>query len=622
MGSVLTPASRSRLADQGPAPGLVGEIAAVMIRDRLAEPADAARLLRGYAGGAHAAWSEEGVALACSGAAEIAVLDDLVVVVEGRLDNLDELASQAGIPASSSPANVLAWCWRRVGAQMVDRLVGELAGFLVERRPARIYAFRDICAGRPLHLAGGGRSWWAASEWQPLLEASGSAMRPRAEWFASAFVGHSIEPRATPYVGIDMVLPGHVAEPTDAGWRQTSVARWHIPRLANRKPGAYADQFRDLFDEAVRCRIEGAGRIGFALSGGLDSTSVLASAYAVRPKGQRTALCVPLQEPAGDERVMQAHMAERCESELQWVDVSSGGPLGADGPAAVLDDFGAPPLAVNWYFGAAGAAAAQADGLRLVLDGEDGDGSLGGSKTFLADLLLTGRWRAWVQEVNIHRSLGFGSGREMLQDSLYLSAPRAWRRTYLRRLGLSLAPGILATELRDELQLEDRLQHSLLNRSWAPGRVFRLAQSEVGLPEHLGPTFTSISEPFRRRGVLLSHPWCDRRLMSFCMGLPYVHVCKGGLGKIVLREAMDGRLPPALLAHGGKADLSEVLVKAALGRERPYVEEGLRLARSQTAWFDPDAVANVEAEFQSGDSLGRAVRVAMCGWWLRWCNAA
>jgi hypothetical protein len=209
----------------------------------------------------------------------------------------------------------------------------------------------------------------------------------------------------------------------------------------------------------------------------------------------------------------------------------------------------------------------------------------------------------------------------MLRDSLYLGAPVAWRRAYMRRLGLTLAPEVLSPGLRDGLQLEDRLQRSFLNRSWAPGRVFRLAQSEVGAPEHLGPTFTAISEPYRRRGIQLSHPWCDRRLMSFCMGLPYSHIQRGGLAKIVLRQAMEGRLPPGLLAHAGKADLSEVVVRAALGPERPYVEEGLRLAQAQPQWFDATAVAGLEAEFRSGASLGSAARVAMFAWWLNMCNA-
>lgn len=614
----------SALADRPVAPRLaahlVGEVAVVLRAEGAASEAEASRLLTGYAGAPHTEWAERGLAVACAGAAEIAVHEDLVVVVDGRLDNPRELAALACMPAGGSTAELLARCWRRLGERTVDLLVGDLAGVVVDRRSLCLHAFRDLCAGRPLHVTKHGRGWAAASEWQALVEVSGRGRTPSREWFAAAFVGHSLDPRVTPYDGIHMVLPGHVAQPSQDGWRQVSVARWHVPHLHNRREGAYREQFRDLFDEAVRCRV-GLERVGFALSGGHDSTSVLASAYAVDPRADRVALCVPMQEPAGDERVMQAHMAERTESELRWVDISRSGPLGSDGPESVLDRFGAPPLTINWFFGDALAREAQAAGVPVVLDGEDGDGSVGGSKAYLADLLVTGRWSTWIREVNALRAVKHGSGRELLRDSVFLSAPPAWRRAYLHRVGVSIAPEVVASALRDEVQLEDRLSRSYLNRGWAPGRVFRMAQGEVGLPDHLGPTLTTISEPFRRLGISLTHPWSDRRLMSFCMGLPYVHVQRGGLTKIVLRQAMEGRLPGGLLVHRGKADLSEVVNRAVQGPERPYIEEGLRLARSQPEWFDGSAVDTIEADFRSGKLPSGAIRVAMFASWVRWCNA-
>lgn len=590
-------------------------------RNSTAEGAQAARLLTGYAGAPHSVWSENGVAVACSGAAEIAIGDDLVVVVDGRLDNARDLARKLGVPIDRPRAELLAHCWRRFGAKMVDHLVGELAGLVVDRRSARVHAFRDICAGRPLHVTRHSQGWAAASEWQPLVEVSGHGRTPSREWFATAFVGYSFDPRATPYAGVHMVLPGHVAEPSPSGWDQTPVARWDVPHLHSRREGAYGDQFRDLFDEAVRCRIREHERVGFSLSGGHDSTSVIASACAVDPTAGRVALCVPLEDPRGDERVMQTHMAERTRSELRWVDISRSGPLGIDGPEAVLERFGAPPTTINWFFGDALAREAKAAGLPLVLDGEDGDGSVGGSTTYLSDLLLTGRWKAWLREVNALRALDYGSGREFFRNSLFLGAPPAWRRAYLRRLGVGLAPEVLPAALRHDIQLESRLQRSFLNRSWAPGRVFRLAQAEVGTPGQIGPIMTSISEPFRRLGISLSHPWSDRRLMSFCMGLPYEHIQRGGFTKIVLRQAMEGRLPPGLIVHRGKADLSEVSQRATRGPERPHLEAGLRLARSQPQWFDRAALDTIEADFRSGKSSSAAVRVAMFATWVRWCNA-
>ena len=483
---------------------------------------------------------------------------------------------------------------------MLDLVAGEVAAVIVERAGGRLHAFRDLCAGRPLHVTHTEGGWALASEWQPLAAAANIRRRPNPEWFASAFVGYTMDAKATPYEGVEVVLPGHLATPAISSWRQVRAARWHVPRLTDTRLGAYAEQFRDIFDEAVRCRIDGCSGVAVTLSGGFDSTSVIASAFAVRPEIKRTALCVPMREQAGDETIMQAHMAERTESELAWVDIDGHGPLGGQGPDEIFERLAAPPLSINWYFGNAVAEYAREAGLRVVLDGEDGDGSVGGSRMFLPDLSATGHWLRWWREASAQREHAAAGGRELLTESLYMAAPPALRRAYVRRQRRSIVPPILAEGLAQRLELDRRLQHSRLNRTWAPGRTFRLAQGEVGKAEQIGPILSSISEPWRRRGLMLTHPWSDRRLMSFCMGLPYEHVCADALPKVVLRQAMEGRLPGGLLAHRGKADLSEVARRAAEGSERHYVEEGLRLARSQPEWFSAGEVAEIESEFESG----------------------
>lgn len=604
------------------ATGLIGELAVVITAGAEARSESATSLLTGYAGDAHTEWCEGRVAISAAGAADLVVASDLVVIAEGRIDNTGELAQTIGAPRGSSTSELLAHCWRRLGSAAIDRVVGEFAGVVVERATATAHAFRDICAGRPLHVSRVGDGWAVSSDWLPLVLARGERRRPDPEWFSAAFIGHSLKPTATPYVGVEIVLPGHSATPSTAGWSQTAQAEWDVPWLRERREGAYAEQFRALFDEAVRCRSAGESEVGFTLSGGLDSTSVLATAYAVAPLTARVAFCVPMVDPRGDERAMQAHMAARCQADLQWVDAAGLGPLGAHGPDAVFERFGAPPLSGNWYFGDAVAEQAARSGVRVLLDGEDGDGCVGGSKTFLADLLTTGRWMAWLREVNISRARGSGSGQEMLRDSLYLSAPPKWRKAYLRRRRSELAPPVLPAALRAQLDLDERMRSGFLNEAWCLGRAFRQAQAQVGTARYLSPMMTSMCEPWRRRGILLTHPWADRRLMSFCMGLPYEHVRKHSVPKVILRQAMAARLPPELVAHNGKADLSEVANRAARGHEREYLMEGLRLAREQPDWFDAGEVAEIQREFESGGAVSPASRVAMFAWWLRWCEAS
>jgi hypothetical protein len=110
--------------------------------------------------------------------------------------------------------------------------------------------------------------------------------------------------------------------------------------------------------------------------------------------------------------------------------------------------------------------------------------------------------------------------------------------------------------------------------------------------------------------------------MSFCMGLPYEHVCMGAVSKVVLRQAMYERLPHEVVMRGDKANISEASRRRARGPERAYLDEGLRLARRQPEWFDPATVNEIEKKFEAGEGEGPALRVAMFAWWLDWCGAS
>lgn len=599
---------------------VVGEIAAIVKRDGPAHAADVERLVAGYAGGPTHVWGEGHVAIAHTGSARLRVFPDVAVAFDGRIDNLDELARRIALPRTAPAVDVLAACWRKAGPDMLDWVVGELAAVIADRRSGDVHALRDLCAARPLHVARDGRDYLAASEWHPLAVALGTEREPNPEWFAAAFTGHAIDATAVPSPGVDMVLPGHVARPGGARWVQQRHADWHVPTLRDHRPGVYADEFRELFDQAVRCRVAGHTEAGVSLSGGLDSTSVMVTLATVRPEIDRAALCVPMREPAGDERRLQSLVAGRAGSALHWVDYETSGLFGAEGPFKLFERLGAPPLVINWFLGDAIADEALGAGLRVVLDGEDGDGSVGGSPAFLPDLIATGRWRSWLRDVNAYRATGQWCGKELARLSLFGLAPPAARRAHIRQQG-PMSPPVLAKSLGANIDLERRLQDSYLVRSWSLGRFFRRAQGEVGKPEQMAPVFTAISDPWRRRGICLSHPWSDRRLMSFCMGLPYEHVLDPGRRtKVVLRQAMADRLPPEVRERRGKADISEAARRAAFGRDRDRIRRGLELARTQSGWFDAQTVSSIAATFEGGTGEAEAARVAMFAWWLDWCE--
>ena len=91
--------------------------------------------------------------------------------------------------------------------------------------------------------------------------------------------GMKMDHADTTFAGIRSVPPGHVLTVTD-GTRRVAPY-WELPPVAEprrpARPEERVERFRELFDEAVSDRLRGA-RAGTHLSGGMDSTSIAATA--------------------------------------------------------------------------------------------------------------------------------------------------------------------------------------------------------------------------------------------------------------------------------------------------------------------------------------------------------
>src|SRR5262249_2845150 len=104
------------------------------------------------------------------------------------------------------------------------------------------------------------------------------------------------------FKGIERVEPGHVVIATADGLTRRKF--WDPKRHAaiSLRPEEYVERGRELLDEAVRCRLRGVKHVAATLSGGLDSSAVVATAARLLAPGggQVTAFtCVPRQGFAG-----------------------------------------------------------------------------------------------------------------------------------------------------------------------------------------------------------------------------------------------------------------------------------------------------------------------------------
>lgn len=203
--------------------------------------------------------------------------DDLALVIDGDIYNRKELG------AFTTDAELVADLYRRYGfKQMLPRLNGDFAIALYDRRTNELWLARDRLGVKPLYYAQSGGLVAFASRPRPLLDlpgvGSGVNRRFVAVFAASHYRYFDNVPHESPYERVAqlpaaswlLVRDGRLS--VGRYWQLEDFPEWTAPQHE------LAEHYRELMLSAVEIRVRSSTRAAFTLSGGMDSSSVLACA--------------------------------------------------------------------------------------------------------------------------------------------------------------------------------------------------------------------------------------------------------------------------------------------------------------------------------------------------------
>jgi asparagine synthase (glutamine-hydrolysing) len=179
---------------------------------------------------------------------------------------------------SRCDTEVLPHLYERDGASVPERLRGKFAIAIWDERERRALLARDRLGVKPLYWARADDLVVFASELKSIL-ASG-LVEPLLDYEAiDAYLTFGFTPApATPLVGIRKLLPGHRLVIDPDGVREEPY--WHYPQpqpdVPPRPEADYADELLWRLREAVKLRLMSDVPLGAMLSGGLDSSLIVA----------------------------------------------------------------------------------------------------------------------------------------------------------------------------------------------------------------------------------------------------------------------------------------------------------------------------------------------------------
>jgi asparagine synthase (glutamine-hydrolysing) len=213
---------------------------------------------------------------------------------------------------SGSDAETLLHLYEELGPGFLEHLSGMFAFCLQDRRKGKAYLVRDFYGLRPVFYAVKGDRLHFSSEIKALLElpGMGRALDQQALW-DFLFLAY-IPGDATPFRDIRELQAGHLIEVDLAAGRFAERPYYGLKFSADDAltEETCAREVRSLMKESVRLSLDCDAPVGLTLSGGVDTSSLLALAKDLDASRTLHTFSLKINEPSFDESRYQKIMVE------------------------------------------------------------------------------------------------------------------------------------------------------------------------------------------------------------------------------------------------------------------------------------------------------------------------
>lgn len=530
----------------------------------------------------------------------------VLVVLNGEIYNFRELRreleARGHVFSTQSDTEVIVHLYEEYGQDCVRHLRGMFGLALWDERRRRLLLARDRLGKKPLYFGQFGGRLLFASELKCILQLPEV---PRDLNWAS--LGHLFSSLTTPrdesiIAGVHKLPPGHLlcVELNKAPLISTYWEARFEPDYSQSEEDC-VERLRELLDESVRLRMISDVPLGAFLSGGIDSSAVVATMARQSARPIKT-FSIGFTEAAYDEapyarEVARAFGTEHHELILEpdVVDI-------LDDLAWYLDEPFGDSSAIPTYM----VSKLASEHVTVVLSGDGGDELFAGYERYLWE--LRDRRRERLIPAPLRHLLGAVGGR--MKEGMR-------GRNFLRNLGLEGAQRYLAKnclfrgEEKRALFSDEVVEQVLAHDHWRERDDFfkraddwlsalQLLDINHYLPQDI---LTKVDRMSMAASIEARAPLLDHKLVEFALTIPPEYRLKNGSSKHILKQAMRGILPDDIIDRR-KQGFAVPLGRWFRGELNTQVRELLLSPSSRARGiFNPERLERLLALHESGRPL-------------------
>ncbi|MGE5404440.1 MAG: asparagine synthase (glutamine-hydrolyzing) [Candidatus Saccharibacteria bacterium] len=523
------------------------------------------------------------------------------IVFNGEIYNYIELRTELEALGysfkSSSDTEVLLAAYSHWQTAAFNRLVGMFALAILDTDAGKIIMARDPFGIKPLYYTKWSNGLAFASEIPTLLDLPGVNRKVDPERLYDYLrLGITDHGSKTMFADVQQLPAAHYME-VNLSTQQINIARYWQLNLSHKIDISFeeaAELLREKFLKNIRLHLRSDVPVGAALSGGIDSSSIVAAMRSI--------------EPDLDIRTFSYIADDQAINEESWVDIISNKfytdpykvKLSSD---ELVDDLkqlilcqGEPFISSSMFAQNRVFKLAHDTGIKVMLDGQGADELLGGYPVFTAARLASLiRNHQWVRAYKFYSNASKMPGRDQiaLQSGMYLFHPSIQKK--LRRLvgKQDMMPTWMIKRWFDEREV-----------GYDPPQ-YTTDKNVLSRELHQAATITNLPMLLRyedRNSMAYSIesrvPFLTAEIAEFIFSLPEQFlISPAGESKSVFRLAMRGIVPDEILDRKDKIGFATP-EQNWLSRLKPWVEQ---LLQSEVIINNP--ALNVKVMKQEWDSI-------------------
>ncbi|MGH2416726.1 MAG: asparagine synthase (glutamine-hydrolyzing), partial [Candidatus Limnocylindria bacterium] len=479
----------------------------------------------------------------------------LAILHNGEIYNFlelaDELEARGHRFTTKTDTEVILAAYREWGADCFGHFNGIWAIALWDAAEEALLLSRDHFGVKPLFIAEDGRDLFFASEIKALQEVPDVDRRPEPaalrDFLVDGVVDHSTR---TFFRGVRRVPAAHVMVFTPNGTR--SIRYWDPPALADDaslasgpRDDALTDELRQRLVEAVALQLRSDVPLGSCLSGGLDSSTVVSLAaalrdgrlaatrtHAERDRLPQLAFFAEFREPGIDERRYVDDVVAATGIELRTVTPTAA--EFAESLPVVLDHqdepFASASIVVQYHV----MKLARESGVTVLLDGQGADELFAGYPPFVEPRIGGALRQGHLAALTPDGSFRAAQLPRILRYAVLGAAPRpTW-------LGGGATPAWLGEVALMSATLSEQ-------RTPPPGTVLAQTLWQQMTGDGMPALLRYEDRNSMAFGIEARVPYLDVPLVEFALGLPDRLKIGGGRRKVILQRAARGFVPTSVL---------------------------------------------------------------------------